>query len=131
MRIGRTILAYLVATSLAIVPMAGAFVVPGDEPIMSDVVAGSAHEGCDHQSIASEEVVGASAHDCCDQSMPADNAMKGCPASADCIAKCFSFYGVLFSEEAIPPPTGGTESRFVSNPFHSQRGSPPFRPPRV
>lgn len=124
MRIGRTILAYLVATSLAMLPMAGAFVVPSDEPIVSDVVAGSAHEGCDHQSIAS-------AHDCCDQSMPADHLMKGCLASAGCTAKCCSFVALVFSGVAVPSPTGGTESHFVSNPFYSQTASPPYRPPRV
>jgi hypothetical protein len=131
MRIGRTILAYLVATSLAMLPMAGAFVVPSDEPIVSDVVAGTAHEGCDHQSIASEEVVVASAHDCCDQSVPADHLMKGCDASAGCTAKCFSFVALVFSGVAIPSPVGGTESHFVSKPFYSQMASPPYRPPRV
>jgi hypothetical protein len=131
MRIGRTILAYLVATSLAMLPMAGAFAVPSDEPIISDVVAGSAHEGCDHQSIASEDVVVASAHDCCHQSMPAGHLMKECHASAGCTAKWFSFVALVFSGLAVPSPIGGTESRFVSNPFHSETASPPFRPPRV
>jgi hypothetical protein len=111
--------------------MAGAFVVPSDEPIISDVVAGSAHERCDHSSIASEEVVVASAHDCCDQSMPADYLMKGCHASTDCYAKCFSFVALIFSGVAVPLPTGGTESHFVSKPFYSQTASPPYRPPRV
>jgi hypothetical protein len=131
MHIGRIILAYLVATSLAILPMAGAFVVAGDEQTISDVVAGSAHEGCDHQSMASEEVVVASAHDCCDQSTPADRLMKECHASAGCTAKCFSFVALVFSGVAVPSPTGGTESHFVSSPFHSETASPPFRPPRV
>jgi hypothetical protein len=131
MCIGRTILAYLVATSLAILPMAGAFAVPSDEPTISDVVAGSAHAGCNHQSIASEEVVVASAHDCCDQSMPADHLMKECHASAGCTAKCFSFVALVFSGVAVPSPSADTESHFVSNPFHSETASPPFRPPRV
>jgi hypothetical protein len=130
MRIGRTILAFLVATSLAMLPMAGAFAVPSDEPTISDVAA-PAHEGCDHQSIASEVVV-ASAHDCCDHaSIPADHMMKECQASAGCIAKCLNFYALVFSGVAISWPTGGTESHFVSNPFHSQTGSPPYRPPRA
>jgi hypothetical protein len=131
MRIGRTILAYLVAMSLAMLPMARAFVVPSDEPVTSDVVAGSAHEHCEHQSIASEEVVVVSAHDCCDHSMPADHLMKDCHASAGCTAKCFSFVALLFSGVAVPSPTGDTESHFVSNPFHSETASPPFRPPRA
>jgi hypothetical protein len=112
MPIGRTILAFLVALSLAMMPMAGAFAVPSDEPTVSEVVV-------------------ASAHDCCDQSMPADHAMKDCQAAAGCTAKCFNFYALVFSGVAVPPPSGGTESRFVSNPFHSETASPPFRPPRI
>jgi hypothetical protein len=132
MPIARTILTFLVALSLAMLPLARAFVASGHEAMASEVVvASAAHEDCGHAAIASDVLV-ASAHECCGhEAVPADHAMQGCPASADCIAKCFSFYGVLFSEQAIPSPIGGTESRFVSNPFHSQRGSPPFRPPRV
>jgi hypothetical protein len=131
MRMGRIIFAFLVATSLAMLPMAGAFAVPSDESTISDVVAAPAHEGCDHQSIASDVVV-ASAHDCCDhQSIPADHVMKECQASAGCTAKCFSVVALVFSGMAIPSPTGGTESHFVSNPFHSLTASPPYRPPRA
>ena len=130
MRIGRTILAFLVTTSLAILPMAGAFAVPRDEPTISDVAA-PAHEDCDHQSIASEVGV-ASAHDCCDHaSIPADHMMKECHGSAGCTAKCFSVVALVFSGVTIPSPIGGTESHFVSNPFHSQMASPPYRPPRA
>jgi len=42
MRIGRPILAFLVALSLALLPMAGAFVVANEEPIASDVAVASA-----------------------------------------------------------------------------------------
>jgi len=128
MRSGRTILAFLVALSLAMLPMAGVFVACGDEAMASDVVVAPAH-GCDHEAIDSDVV--ASTHDYCDHgSMPADHAMKECPASAACIAKCCNFYAVLFSETAVPSPIGGTESHFVNNPFYSQTGSPPYRPPR-
>jgi hypothetical protein len=130
MRIGRTILAFLVATSLAMLPMAAAFAVPTDEPTISDVAA-PAHEGCDHQSIASDVVV-ASAHDCCDHaSIPADHMMKECHGSAGCTAKCFSVVALVFSGVAIPSPIGGTESHFASNPFCSQTASTPYRPPRA
>src|SRR5262245_38893344 len=131
MRIGRTILAFFVAASLAMLPMAGAFAVPSDEPMVSDVVVASAHDCCDHESMGSEVVV-ASSHDCCDhQSIPADHMMKECHASAGCAAKCFNFYALVFSGVAIPSPTGGTESHFASNPFCSQTASPPYRPPRA
>ena len=107
MRIGRTILAFLVALSLALLPMAGAFAVPSDEPTASDVVVASAHDCCDHESTS------------------ADHVMKECQASAGCVAKCFNFYAVVFSGVTIPSPIGGTESHFVSNPFYSQTASPP------
>ena len=130
MRIGRTILAFLVATSLAMLPMAGAFAAPNDEPAASDVVVASAHEHCDHELIASEDI-GASAHDCCDHAMPADHMMNECHGSAGCTAKCFSVIALVFSGVALPSPTGGTESHFVSKPCISQTASPPFRPPRA
>jgi hypothetical protein len=131
MRIRRTILAFLVALSLALLPMASAFALPSDEPTVSDVVIASADHRCDHESIASEVVV-ASSHDCCDhQSIPADHVMKECLASAGCTAKCCSFVALVFSGVTIPSPIGGTESHFVSNPIHSHTASPPYRPPRA
>lgn len=134
MCIGRTILAFLVALSLAMLPMARAFVAAGDEAMASEAVASeevdaSAHHDCDHEAMPSDVVV-SSAHECCHHdAMPSE--MKGCPLSADCIAKCFNFYAVLFSKEAIPSAIGGMEPHFVSNPFYSQTASPPYRPPRV
>jgi hypothetical protein len=113
MRIGRIILTFLVSASLALLPMAAAFAVPTDELTVSDVVAASAHDCCDHAS------------------MPADHMMKECHASAGCTAKCFSSAALVFSEVAIASPTGGTESSFASNPFCSQTASPPYRPPRA
>jgi hypothetical protein len=131
MHIGRTILTFLVASSLAMLPMGRAFVASGDEAMASEVGVASAHEGCDHASMASEVMV-ASAHDCCGhQSIPADHVMKECQASAGCTAKCFSVVALVFSSVAIPSPTGGTESHFASNPFCSQTASPPYRPPRA
>jgi hypothetical protein len=131
MRIGRTILAFLVAVSVAMLPTAGAFALPSDEPTVSDAVIASDHDRCGHESMASEVVVG-SAHDCCHhQSIPADHVMKECHASAGCTAKCFSVVALIFSGVTISSPTGGTESDFVSNPFCSQTASPPYRPPRA
>jgi hypothetical protein len=131
MHIGRTILTFLVASSLALLPMGRAFVASGDEAMASEVGVASAHEGCDHAAMASD-VVAPSAHECCDhEAMATDHAMNGCPASADCIAKCSSLYAVLFSKEAIPSPIARTEPHFLSNPFCSQTTSPPYRPPRA
>ena len=113
MRIGRTILTFLVALSLAMAPAAGAFAMQKDEVTASNVVVASANDCCD------------------DEGMPADHVMKDCQASAGCATKCFNVYGELFSSATIVPPIGGTEAPFVSKPFYSQTTSPPFRPPRV
>lgn len=113
MRIGRAILAFLVALSLAALPMAGAFAVQKDD-------------------VAPAEMQMASSHECCDdEGMPAGPAMKECQASAGCVAKCFNVFAAVFSSSSILPPTGGTASPFASDPFVSQTSSPPFRPPRV
>jgi hypothetical protein len=126
MRIGRTILAVLLALSLAMLPMAGGFAASSNEPMASDVVVASAHECCDNEALTSDHAV-ASIHDCCDhESIPADHV-----ASAGCTAKCFNCYAVVFSGVAIPSPIGGTEAHFVKKPFYSRTASPPFRPPRA
>jgi hypothetical protein len=131
MRIGRTILAFWVAMSLAMLPLAGAFAAPPDESMVSDLTQSSAQEHCHPESMASEVMV-ASAHDCCDhQSIPADHMMKDCNASAGCAAKCFSVVALVFSGVAISSPSDGTESHFISKPFYSQTASPPYRPPRA
>jgi hypothetical protein len=113
MRIGRTILTFLVALSLAMAPAAGVFAMQKDEVTASNVVVASAHDCCD------------------DEGMPADHVMKDCQASAGCATKCFNVYGELFSSATMVPPIGGTEAPFVSKPFYSQTTSPPFRPPRA
>jgi hypothetical protein len=131
MCIGRTILTFLVALSLAMLPMARAFVLAGDEAIASEAVVASEHHDCDHKAMTPDFVV-ASAHECCDHiAVPVDHAMKGCSTSADCIAKCFGHYAVLLPQEAIPSAIGGAERHFVSKPFYSRTASPPFRPPRA
>ena len=113
MRIGRTILTFFVALSLAMAPGAGAFAMQKDEVTASSTVVASAYDCCD------------------DEGMPADHAMKDCQASAGCAAKCFNVYAGVFSPATIAPPIGGTEAPFVSKAFYSQTASPPFRPPRV
>jgi hypothetical protein len=113
MRIGRTILTFLLALSLSMAPLSGAFAVQNDEVTASSEAVASGHDCCDHEG------------------MPADQGMNQCQASAGCAAKCFNFYAVEFSGAALPLPIGGTKSRFASDPIHSRTMSPPFRPPRV
>jgi len=112
MQVGRTILAFLLALSLAMLPISRVFAMANGEPAANEMVA-LQHHHCDHDA------------------MPTDHGMKDRQASADCAAKCANAYAVVFFGAMIPPPLSGMESSFVSNPFHSQPASPPFRPPRI
>jgi len=110
---GRTILAFLLALSLTMLPISRVFAMAnGETPAANEMVA-LQHHHCDHDA------------------MPIDHGMKDRQLSADCAAKCANAYAVVFFGAIIPPPISGTESSFVSNPFHSQPASPPFRPPRI
>jgi hypothetical protein len=113
MRIGRTILTFLVTLSLSMAPLAGVFAMPQDEP-------------------AASEVVVASAHDCCDPAdMPSSPMTTECQASAGCIAKCFGLYALELSGATLAAPLGETKSYAASDPVHARATSPPFRPPRA
>jgi hypothetical protein len=116
MRIGRIILTCLVALSLSMAPLAGAFAMSQDEPAVPEA----------------SEVVVASAHDCCDPAdMPASPMTTECQASAGCLAKCFGLYALELSGPTLPPPTGGTKSYSASDPVYARAASAPFRPPRA
>src|SRR5262249_53222006 len=112
MQVGRTILAFLLALSLTMLPISRVFAMAnGETPAANEMVA-LQHHHCDHDA------------------MPIDHGMKDRQAS-DCAAKCGIAYAVVFFGAIIPPAISGMESSFVSNPFHPQPASPPFRPPRI
>jgi hypothetical protein len=112
MRLGRTIVALLVALSVALLPVAG----------------GAAFAAKSADISASEPL-----HDGCDRGVPDDasKAVNDCASMAACAAKCFNYAGTVLSDGtilAIGPtlhPVG--DSGLVV----SQIGNPPFRPPRV
>jgi hypothetical protein len=108
----RTIVVFLVALSVAMLPLAGGHAAS--------------------QAIPSSSKLVTPAHDCCEHDgMPADDVMKDCQAGAGCAAKCFSVCGVVFSSALIHPPLAGHESRVATKNLRSQGVSAPFRPPRV
>jgi hypothetical protein len=114
MSIGRTILALLIALSVAMLPAvagAGISVKSADMNVMS----------------AMEDMP-----DCCPhKANPCDRAMDGCTSMAACALKCFSFAGTSFSNIVFPSSSAKMPASIATNPFSSQTGSPPFRPPRV
>ena len=114
MNIGRTILALLVALSVALLPAAG--------------VAGVSAKSPDSGDMSTMEDM----HDCCPpQANPCDKAMDGCSTMASCALKCFSFAATSSSVIVFPSILATMTASFVSRSFPSQMGSPPFRPPRV
>jgi|SRR5713101_6155725 len=108
----RSVIALVVALSVAMLPVAGGIAAPEEIPSASELAT--------------------SAHDCCDHDgMPADNVMKDCQAAAGCAAKCFSVCGMVVSNPLSHPQVTGAEPFFETKTFRPQAGIAPFRPPRV
>jgi hypothetical protein len=114
MNVGRTILALLIALSVAMLPAAGGAGANVRSPHPADMS-------------AMEDMP-----DCCPQKAnPCEQAMDDCAAMATCALKCFSFAGAASSIIVFPSTFASMTIPFAANPFASQPGSPPFRPPRI
>ena len=113
MSIGRTIVALLIALSVAILPAAAS--------------AGMTVKSPDAAGIYLTEDMS----DCCPHKVsPCEKAMDDCGAMAACALKCFSFLGTS-AGIVFPSAFAKMTASFAANPFSSQAGSPPFRPPRA
>jgi hypothetical protein len=107
---GRAILALLIALAVALLPAASGAGVKSPAP------AGMS---------AMEDMP-----DCCPHKAdPCEEAMDDCGAMASCALKCFSFIGT--SSIIVFPSIARMTVSFAANPFSSQTGTPPFRPPRA
>ena len=114
MGIGRTILAVLIALSVATLPAAGGAGVSAKSPEPADMS-------------MMEDMT-----DCCPhKANPCEKAMDDCAAMATCVLKCFSFAGTSSSTIVFPSTSAKMTASFATNSFSSQTGSPPFRPPRA
>jgi hypothetical protein len=113
MGIGRTILAILIALSVAILPAAAAAAVSSQSPAPAGMSMTDDMDCCPHKA------------------NPCEKAMEDCAAMATCVLKCFSFTGTSSSTIVFPSTSAKMTATFAGNPFSSQAGSPPFRPPRV
>ena len=106
MNIGRSILALLVAHSVAILPMATG--------------AGASVQSLEPASVTADMP------DCCPpEATPCEKGMVDCGAVATCAAKCFSFMGTS-AVIVFPPAFAEMTVSLASSPFLSQTGSPPF-----
>jgi hypothetical protein len=113
MSIARTIVALLIALSVAIVPAAGSVGVSAKS--LETAVTSTTED----------------MPDCCPpKANPCEKAMDDCAAMATCVLKCFSFL-VPSAVIVFPSAFAKMTASFVANPFSSQAGSPPFRPPRA
>jgi hypothetical protein len=107
---GRTILALLIALSVAMLPAA----------------AGAGVSATEDMSMTEDM------HDCCPpKANPCDHAMDDCGSMATCVLKCFSFAGTSSEIIVFPATSVKMIAPFERNPFSSQTGAPPFRPPRA
>jgi hypothetical protein len=113
MSIGRTIVALLIALSVAILPAAASAGMTVKSPEAAGI---STAEGMP---------------DCCPHKVnPCGKVMDDCAAMATCALKCFSFVetsAVIIFPSAFAKMTAS----FATDRFSSQTGSPPFRPPRA
>jgi hypothetical protein len=113
MNIARTVVAFLIALSVAMLPAAGSAAM----------------------STKSSEAAGISITDdmpdCCPhKANPCEKAMDDCAAMATCALKCLSFLSTS-AVIVFPSAFAKMTASFAANPFSSQAGSPPFRPPRA
>jgi hypothetical protein len=113
MKAPRTILALLIALSVALLPGVGGTAFASNaanttaESVMEDM-------------------------DCCPpKANPCDGAMDGCTSMATCALKCFSFTGGFSLALTYPIAVLGEMPLLRTGTLHSQTSSPPFRPPRV
>ena len=113
MAIVRTILAILIALSVAMLPTASgaAFTLKVQD---------------DTEMLAAEPM-----HDCCPpEANPCDKTKADCGCMAACAMKCFGYSGSA-SPLMYLPTHADTMSLFENTDFQSQTASPPFRPPRL
>lgn len=119
MKVGRIILALLIALSVAVLPAAR--LVVAKSIAMSDMA------DMGHQDMAAMEDM-----DCCPHPVnPSDKATDKSACIAMCALSCFTFGAADVSAIIFPPHQAQLIWALATNPFDAQTGSPPFRPPRV
>ena len=120
MNIGRTILALLVALSVAMLPAAAGAGVGSKSPHQAGM------------SMTEDMSIAEGMHDCCPpKANPCGHAMDDCGSMAGCVLKSFSFAGTSSSVIVFPATSVKVIAPSEHNPFSSQTSAPPFRPPRL
>jgi hypothetical protein len=122
----RRILALLVAVSLALLPAAG----------HANMAAKATMPAAGHMAthdMAMEDMTMSAMDDmdCCPhKSQHPHKAVDDCATALGCVL-CVGFLAPVLTDLVSPVLLTSSAILFVSTPFDSQTGSPPFRPPRV
>ena len=120
MGIGRTILAVVVAFSVAMLPIAGGVGQSLKSTGMMDM------------SVLGEMSAAQHMPDCCPpEAAPCDKANGDRMSMAACASTCCSFLVPASSALVVPSVPVETMPLLESHVFRSQSNNPPFRPPRV
>ena len=130
MRIGRTIIALLVALSVAMLPAAAAAGLTSsasEDMSTTDMSATDMPSDMSATDMAAMDM-SAMEGDCCPN--PCDKA-DDCRMMATCVLKCFTFAGIAWSTITFPSSFAGLAVPCGGGPLPSHTGTPPFRPPRV
>ncbi len=121
MRCAHTILAFVIAWSVAMLPAAGSAIVG----VKSTDTAMSAD-------LAMSAEMHAAMDDCCpDRAKPCDQGSDGCQAMACCAVQAVGIASVAASQFEYPLVAGNPFPMLMDQAGPSHSGSPPFRPPRV
>jgi len=112
MNVGRTTLALLIAISVAMLPVAAGINIAAKSMGMTEMADMAAMEDMD----------------CCPHKA---KTCDDCSSMATCPLMCFGLFAKSASNIIFPSVVASVNPLSGANAFHSQKGSPPFRPPRV
>jgi len=121
MRFARTMMAFVIALSVATLPVAGS----------ASVVVKPTELTPSAQMMADAEM-SAAMDDCCpDHAKPCDQSSDQCQSMASCALQFVSLADVAVSSLRYPPVSGNPLPALTDQAVPLHGGSPPFRPPRV
>jgi hypothetical protein len=123
MNIARTIVAVLIAVSVALLPATRGFAVTAKSANAMAEMSTSDDATMSDMSIDMS--------DCCPKVNPCGKGTDDCASMAGCALKCFSFSNTAFSLVVFSSIPADLIAPYASAPLRSPASSPPFRPPRV
>ncbi len=121
MRFARTVMAFVIALSVATLPVAG-----------SASIVVKLSSGAAFSQSSSDAYMSASMDGCCpDQTAPCDLPSDQCPSMASCALQSVSLADVTGASLTYPLVPGNPLPVLTDQAVPLHGGSPPFRPPRV